>query len=70
MKLRSRKRRGPVEVRYNDDGTVDEIIGKRCRVHIEQMDHELWFVEIGTRKYGFFACYMSKKGKVFEERDG
>lgn len=35
-----------VEVRHNEDGTIDEVLlydGKRCLFHLEQMDTGAWW---------------------------
>lgn len=47
-----------IEVRYNDDGTVDEIIvrdrndPKRCLFHLEQMDKDAYWIGLkGVDEY-------------------
>lgn len=39
-----------VEVRTNDDGTLDEVIARDCYVHIEQLSASSWW--IGLSKNG------------------
>lgn len=42
-----------VEVRYNDDGTVDEIIvksGEVCLFHMEQMDVDSYWIGLAPRE--------------------
>lgn len=38
------------EIRLNDDGTLDEIVG-HGGVHIEQMDTNHWFVEVAGVRF-------------------
>jgi len=44
-----------VEIRPNDDGSIDEIIAKNCAIHIEQMSIDGWVMSItgsdGSRWY-------------------
>ncbi len=35
-----------IEVRNNDDGTLDEIVGHGADVHLEQMDNGCWWLSI------------------------
>ena len=35
----------PLEIRRNDDGSIDEIVGSGS-IHIEQMTERDWFIEI------------------------
>ena len=35
-----------MDIRLNDDGTLDEIVGKG-RFHLEQMDDDQWFLDLG-----------------------
>lgn len=38
-----------LEVRRNDDGTIDEVlvyVGDRCVVHIEQMTKRTWYLGV------------------------
>lgn len=43
-----------VEIRYNDDGTVDEIIvmdrdnPRRCLLHLEQMDVDSYWIGLAS----------------------
>ena len=36
-----------VEIRRNEDETLDEIVGKNVFVHLEQLDVDRWFLDIG-----------------------
>lgn len=39
------------EIRYNDDGSIDEIVGNG-RFHLEQMDDDAWFLDLaGVRMF-------------------
>lgn len=40
-----------VEIRRNDDGSVDEIVAKGCDVHIEQLRKTAWFMQIGREVF-------------------
>lgn len=48
-----------VEIRRNDDGSVDEIVAKGCDVHIEQMDAPHWFMQIGQETFSIW-CVRAK----------
>lgn len=41
---------GSVEIRRNDDGSIDEIVGTGVMVHIEDMGGS-WFVQVGNRRF-------------------
>ena len=34
------------EIRLNDDGSLDEVVGNGVTVHLEQMDDGLWFLGV------------------------
>lgn len=36
-----------VEVRLNRDGSLDEVVGERCMIHLEQMSATHWWMEVG-----------------------
>jgi hypothetical protein len=56
-----------VEVRLNDDGTIDEIIVPSCSVHVEQMDDGQywmgldWVDETGKKRRQ--AVWFNRHGK-------
>lgn len=55
---RSRARK-PVEIRLNDDGTLDEVVGHNVDVvHLEDMGSG-WFLSIGD-----VAVWLGAKGRV------
>ena len=37
----------PIEIRLNDDGTLDEVFSRGEPVHLEQMDDKCWFLGVG-----------------------
>lgn len=39
----------PVEVRYDDDQKVDEVVASDCSVHLERMDSKRWFLVLETK---------------------
>ena len=54
----------PTELRFNEDGTLDEVVSSYC--HLEQMDYNHWFLDAGTA-----AVWLHAKGKItatFERR--
>lgn len=55
----------PVEVRFDDDRKVDEIVAKDCNVHLERLNDEVWCLVIETAtSRGMFGIH--KKGKKVE----
>lgn len=46
------------EVRLNDDGTLDEVVGSGA-FHLEQMDANHWFLQVGS-----IAVWLRAKGKI------
>lgn len=53
-----------VEIRRNDDGSVDEIVAKGCDVHIEQMDHDHFWMQIGNEVFGLYASMLPGTKKL------
>ena len=53
----------PVEIRRNDDGSIDEVVGSDCNIAIEQMDDDLWsvFIAKGGREWIF---QFTREGKA------
>jgi len=43
-----------VEIRRNDDGSLDEIVGRSVFVHLEQLDVDRWFLDIGGVRLDLF----------------
>lgn len=55
-----------IEVRRNEDGTLDEIVAEGCSVHLEQMDVGSWWLAVeknGYRQVVWFAA--PKRGVVW-----
>ena len=51
------------EVRLNPDRTVDEVVASGVGVHIEQMDHDIWFMSIDGKQGRRMHLTFSIKGK-------
>lgn len=39
-----------VEIRCNEDGSLNEIVAKAEQVQLEQMDKDHWFLSVGDAK--------------------
>lgn len=46
------------DVRFNDDGTLDEIVGSG-KFHLEQMGHDHWWMQLGPHMVN-----LSARGKI------
>jgi hypothetical protein len=46
--------RKDVEIRRNDDGSLNEIVGRSVFVHLEQLDVDRWFLDIGGVRLDLF----------------
>lgn len=58
----------PVEIRNNDDGTIDEIIIRGGLVHIEQMSNDSWFLGVDADDGSYWQFWVgSKNGKTHVE---
>jgi hypothetical protein len=53
-----------VEIRRNDDGTVDEVVAENCSVHIEQMNNTDWWMQIGSEVFWFSHVKINGKWNV------
>jgi hypothetical protein len=54
-----------IEIRKNDDGTLDEVCANPCRFHLEQMDDGHWWMEIeGEQHPARFHINLFTKGKT------
>lgn len=53
----------PLEVRRNDDGSLDEIVCDNAFVHLEQMDGNAWWMRVtwGNRSVD---VWFSARGKI------
>jgi hypothetical protein len=57
-----------IEVRLNEDGTVDEIVTSRpCTFHLEQMDDGQYWIGLtpttGNRKRDYQSIMLTRSGK-------
>lgn len=55
---------GSIEVRPDEDGGIDEIVGNGVLVHIERMDKGSWFIILTRPDQTQEAFWLSGKGKV------
>lgn len=56
----------PTELRFHDDGSLDEVVGRNVDAHLEQMDKGHWFLTIGD-----VAVWLYSKKRItasFEKR--
>ena len=57
------ERRAVIEVRNNDDGTLDEIVADGAFFHLEQMDAGLWWMAV-EHKGQRVAVWLRARGKI------
>ena len=50
-----------VEIRSDDDGSIDEIIAKGCSVHIERMSNDGWFMGIDATDGSYWQFWFGSK---------
>jgi hypothetical protein len=50
---------GIIEVRRNEDGTLDEIVAKNCDIHLEQMTNNVWWLGIYKNGYRQTASFYA-----------
>jgi hypothetical protein len=53
----------PVEIRRNDDQSIDEIIIRGCDVHIEQMTDDGWFMGVKTKDGSYWQFWFGAKNR-------
>lgn len=54
-----------IEVRFDDERKVDEIVGQSCAVHLERLGDDTWSLILETPKgRGHFNIF--RKGKLVE----
>ena len=53
----------PVEIRPNDDGSIDEIVARGCNLHIEQMSNDGWYMEIETSDGSYWQFWFGSKNR-------
>lgn len=49
-----------IEVRRNDDGTLDEVVAKDCSFHLEQMSEDCWWMAV-YKENRRVAVFLSTK---------
>lgn len=54
----------PVEIRRNDDGSIDEVIVKGATVCIEQMYDDLWTMGASTSGGRTWLFQFTREGKA------
>ncbi len=50
-----------VEIRKNDDGSIDEIIAEGCDLHIEQMTGHGWYIGITGKDGSYWQFWLGAK---------
>lgn len=52
-----------VEIRANDDGSIDEIVAHGCGLHIEQMSADGWFMGIDASDGSYWQFWFGSKNR-------
>lgn len=55
--------RAPVEIRPNDDGSIDEIVAHGCNLHIEQMSDSNWYMGIEASDGSYWQFWFGAKNQ-------
>ena len=50
-----------VEIRKNDDGSIDEVIAKGCAIHLEQMHKNAWYLGIDADDGSHWQFWLGAK---------
>lgn len=50
-----------VEIRRNEDGSIDEIVAKAATLHIEQMSGDCWFLGISAEDGSYWQFWLAAK---------
>lgn len=58
-----------IQVRRNEDGSLDEIRADGCDVHLEQMDEDRWWLAIEKDGCRQVVWFTTKEGGVESEMD-
>ena len=58
------------EVRNNQDGSLDEVVGHRVSVHLEQMDRTQWFLEIYPQQGIGYAVWLTSRARIKASIEG
>lgn len=70
-----KKFRGPfksapfIDLRLNDDGSIDEILAENATVHLEQMDDGAWYLGI-YHGAGYQQIWLTSKRPIYVQTDG
>lgn len=56
-----------IEIRNDDHGKLDEIVGHNVSVHLEQMTGHSWFLSIRDGAGDHLFWFASKNGKTHVE---
>jgi len=55
-----------IEIRTNDDGSIDEIIARDCTMYIEQLSDNDWFLGIEAADGSYWQFWFgARNGKSF-----
>ncbi len=52
-----------VEIRRNDDGSIDEIVAKAANLHIEQMSNDGWFMGLDMPDGSYWRFWFGSKNR-------
>ncbi len=52
-----------VEIRPNDDGSIDEIVASGCNLHIEQMSADGWYMGIEAKDGSYWQFWFGSKNR-------
>lgn len=53
-----------IEVRRNEDGSLDEVVAQNCNLHIEQMSEDCWWFAIYPEEGKRLSVFMTGKIEV------
>lgn len=51
--IKIRNPQGRVEARFDDDGSLDEVVAESASFHLEQMHDKAWFMTVGNKQINF-----------------
>ena len=55
--------RPPLEIRHNEDGSLDEVVADNATVHLEQMSDKSWWMSVETAGQLVHVNFWSR-GKI------
>lgn len=53
-----------IEIRTNDDGTLDEVCAQSCAVHLEQLDTGHWWLCVEKSDGQRVAVWLRSRGAI------